>query len=144
MFDQGFVGSLPVLKRAVKAVIGQHAMFRARFSTSSDGTWQQKTAAGSIERIETILTLSNLWNHPTGIGHRVNAELERFIVKAVIGQHAMFRARFSTSSDGTWQQKTAAVGSLQASGALERVRALEVEPLDRRECETITRLLFAL
>jgi hypothetical protein len=71
---------------------------------------------------------------------------------AVIGQHAMFRARFSTSSDGTWQQKTAAVGSLQitttsdanshalveASGALERVRALEVEPLDRREGLVVT------
>jgi non-ribosomal peptide synthase protein (TIGR01720 family) len=38
-----------VLKRALKAVIGQHAMFRARFSTSSDGTWQQKTAAVSSQ-----------------------------------------------------------------------------------------------
>ncbi|KXG45667.1 AMP-dependent synthetase/ligase [Penicillium griseofulvum] len=34
-----------VLKRALKAVISQHAMFRARFSKSSDGTWQQKTTA---------------------------------------------------------------------------------------------------
>ncbi|KAJ5118135.1 uncharacterized protein N7515_010358 [Penicillium bovifimosum] len=34
-----------VLRRALKAVIGQHAMFRARFSTTSDGNWQQKTAA---------------------------------------------------------------------------------------------------
>ncbi|EKV21467.1 Nonribosomal peptide synthase Pes1 [Penicillium digitatum] len=34
-----------VLKRALKAVVSQHAMFRARFSKSSDGTWQQKTAA---------------------------------------------------------------------------------------------------
>ncbi|KAJ5429495.1 AMP-dependent synthetase/ligase [Penicillium cf. griseofulvum] len=34
-----------VLKRALKAVISQHAMFRARFSKPSDGTWQQKTTA---------------------------------------------------------------------------------------------------
>ncbi|CAI7577277.1 unnamed protein product [Penicillium palitans] len=34
-----------VLKRALKAVISQHAMFRARFSKSNAGTWQQKTAA---------------------------------------------------------------------------------------------------
>lgn len=36
-----------VVKRALKAVISQHAMFRARFSKSKDGTWQQKTAAVS-------------------------------------------------------------------------------------------------
>lgn len=36
-----------VLKRALKAVISQHAMFRARFSKSKDGIWQQKTAAVS-------------------------------------------------------------------------------------------------
>ncbi|OQE37713.1 hypothetical protein PENCOP_c009G04857 [Penicillium coprophilum] len=34
-----------VLKRALKAVISQHGMFRARFSKSSGGTWQQKTTA---------------------------------------------------------------------------------------------------
>ncbi|OQE06785.1 hypothetical protein PENVUL_c016G05101 [Penicillium vulpinum] len=34
-----------VLKRALKAVISQHAMFRARFSKTSDGAWQQKTTA---------------------------------------------------------------------------------------------------
>ncbi|KAJ5576610.1 hypothetical protein N7535_003536 [Penicillium sp. DV-2018c] len=34
-----------VLRRALKAVIGQHSMFRARFSTTNDGTWQQVTAA---------------------------------------------------------------------------------------------------
>ncbi|KAJ5794166.1 AMP-dependent synthetase/ligase [Penicillium paradoxum] len=34
-----------VLRRALKAVISQHAMFRARFSKATDGTWQQKTAA---------------------------------------------------------------------------------------------------
>ncbi|KAK4867831.1 hypothetical protein LT330_007490 [Penicillium expansum] len=34
-----------VLKRALKAVISQHAMFRTRFSKSSDGTWQQKTGS---------------------------------------------------------------------------------------------------
>ncbi|KAJ5630837.1 uncharacterized protein N7484_010937 [Penicillium longicatenatum] len=34
-----------VLRRAVKAVTGQHAMFRARFSKGVDGKWQQKDAA---------------------------------------------------------------------------------------------------
>ncbi|KAJ6076481.1 hypothetical protein N7499_008462 [Penicillium canescens] len=33
-----------VLRRAIKAVIGQHAMLRARFS-AKNGVWQQKTAA---------------------------------------------------------------------------------------------------
>ncbi|OGE56404.1 hypothetical protein PENARI_c003G09293 [Penicillium arizonense] len=33
-----------VLRRAIKAVIGQHAMLRARFS-AKNGIWQQKTAA---------------------------------------------------------------------------------------------------
>ncbi|MBZ6431770.1 MAG: condensation domain-containing protein [Acinetobacter pittii] len=47
------------------------------------------------------------------IARRCEGEVLKRAVKAVIGQHAMFRARFSTSSDGTWQQKTAAVGSLQ-------------------------------
>ncbi|KAJ5546688.1 hypothetical protein N7494_004273 [Penicillium frequentans] len=34
-----------VLRRAIKAVTSQHAMFRARFSKSVDGKWQQKGAA---------------------------------------------------------------------------------------------------
>ena len=33
---------------------------------------------------------------------------------------------------------------IEASTALERVRALEVEPLDRRKRETLTRLLFTV
>jgi len=41
-----------VLRRALKAVIGQHAMFRARFSTTSGGVWQQKTAAVCIYSIK--------------------------------------------------------------------------------------------
>jgi non-ribosomal peptide synthase protein (TIGR01720 family) len=39
-----------VLRRAIKAVISQHAMFRARFSTTN-GNWQQKTAAVCIPLI---------------------------------------------------------------------------------------------
>ncbi|KAJ5898281.1 hypothetical protein N7504_008569 [Penicillium tannophilum] len=34
-----------VLRRAIKAVTSQHAMFRARFNKSVDGQWQQKGAA---------------------------------------------------------------------------------------------------
>jgi hypothetical protein len=37
-----------VLRRALKAVIGQHAMFRTRFSADNGGSWQQKTAAVRI------------------------------------------------------------------------------------------------
>ncbi|KAK9848977.1 AMP-dependent synthetase/ligase [Penicillium brevicompactum] len=34
-----------VLRRAIKAVVGQHGMLRARFSETIGGTWEQKTAA---------------------------------------------------------------------------------------------------
>ncbi|CAG8213563.1 unnamed protein product [Penicillium olsonii] len=34
-----------VIRRAIKAVVGQHAMLRARFSAATGGIWQQKTAA---------------------------------------------------------------------------------------------------
>lgn len=37
-----------VLRRAIKAVVSQHAMFRARFSKSVDGKWQQKGATVCI------------------------------------------------------------------------------------------------
>lgn len=47
-----------VLRRAIKAVIGQHAMLRARFVPANGGTWQQKTAAVCIVQ-NTQLTPSN-------------------------------------------------------------------------------------
>ncbi|CAG8122380.1 unnamed protein product [Penicillium salamii] len=34
-----------VLRRAIKAVVGQHAMLRARFTATNGGSWQQKTVA---------------------------------------------------------------------------------------------------
>lgn len=49
-----------VLKRALKAVISQHAMFRARFSKSNAGTWQQKTAA-----VSTLKSLNRTCSNPT-------------------------------------------------------------------------------
>jgi hypothetical protein len=47
------------------------------------------------------------------IARRCEGEVLKRALKAVISQHAMFRARFSKSSDGIWQQKTTAVSSLQ-------------------------------
>lgn len=34
-----------VLRRAMKAVTSQHAMFRTRFSKTVDGSWQQRTTS---------------------------------------------------------------------------------------------------
>lgn len=49
-----------MLKRALKAVISQHVMFRARFSKSNGGTWQQKTAAvSSLESLPRICSNSS-------------------------------------------------------------------------------------
>lgn len=50
------------------------------------------------------------------IARRCEAEVLRRALKAVISQHAMFRARFSKINDGTWQQKTATVSQLQICG----------------------------
>lgn len=47
------------------------------------------------------------------IARRCEAEVLRRALKAVVGQHAMFRARFSKVNNGTWQQKTTAVSQLQ-------------------------------
>lgn len=38
-----------VLRRAIKAVSGQHSMFRARFSKTKSGNWQQKASNVSEE-----------------------------------------------------------------------------------------------
>lgn len=38
-----------VLRRAMKAVTSQHSMFRARFSKTVDGAWQQKTVAVCVQ-----------------------------------------------------------------------------------------------
>ncbi|KAL4905874.1 hypothetical protein BDW74DRAFT_177571 [Aspergillus multicolor] len=35
-----------VLENAIRAVVRKHGMFRARFSKSTDGTWQQRTTKG--------------------------------------------------------------------------------------------------
>lgn len=46
-----------VIRRAIKAIVGQHAMLRARFSTVNGGTWEQKTAAVcTSQKIQNTLT----------------------------------------------------------------------------------------
>lgn len=48
-----------VLRRAIKAVASQHAMFRARFSKSVDGKWQQKGAAVCVSLIQPLKPTDN-------------------------------------------------------------------------------------
>lgn len=49
-----------VLRRAIKAVISQHSMFRARFSQDRRGIWQQQIAAVCILTFLDITELTDI------------------------------------------------------------------------------------